>query len=145
MEEILKKIERMDDEEEIVDSDDSDTADQDLEERLKHVNLDAPEEVWACLTEEERKDFEELVASGQITKCLPEWNPWWVSDSQSLIEEIDSEKDKQSSRIPQIEKEIPSLSELMVCTAYFNLIVLFSCPFKKGSSLLFRSKNPRRP
>ena len=59
-----------------MDSDDDDDP-VDLSERLQGVNLDDAEETWSVLTPDERKQFSELLQSGDVTSVLPQWSPWW--------------------------------------------------------------------
>lgn len=48
-----------------------------LNERLDGIDLDNSEQVWNLLTDSEKAEFEHLVKSGDITKVLPEYTPWW--------------------------------------------------------------------
>ena len=112
MEEILV---RLAEQEEAMDSDDLDDSDEDLEERMKNVDLDSPDEVWNNLTENEKREFQELIESGKITEILPPFEPWWITESIPLIQEMDA-NNKESLKIPSIKDTIASLSSLMVIT-----------------------------
>ncbi|KAF2367627.1 Zinc finger HIT-type [Trinorchestia longiramus] len=77
-------------ENEELDSDDDD----DLEERLKGVDLDDSDEVWSRLTEDERRQFRQLVQTGDVTAVLPPFQPWWhptegSDDTGAAIIELD--------------------------------------------------------
>lgn len=80
MEALLKRTE-----EEELDSDDDQ---EDLNERMKGVNLEDTDQVWSRLTEDERKEFHTLVSTGQIEKCLPPQNKeaWWQQQQQKNVE-----------------------------------------------------------
>lgn len=71
--EMLKKLEEQDREAE----DDLDI--EDLEERLGEIDINSaePEAVWLALTDKERKEFELAVKSGEISKVIDIWVPWW--------------------------------------------------------------------
>lgn len=58
----------------------SDSDDEELtsiNERLNGIDLDDTEQVWNSLTDSEKAEFEHLVKSGDITKILPQYTPWW--------------------------------------------------------------------
>ena len=57
------------------DSDDSDS-DEELAERLRGVDLDDSEAVWARLTPAERDEFRRQAAAGDI--AAEPWRPWWT-------------------------------------------------------------------
>ena len=71
--EMLKKLEEQDREAE----DDLDA--DDLGERLGEIDINTadPEEVWSAMTENERKEFESAVKSGEISDIIDVWVPWW--------------------------------------------------------------------
>lgn len=49
-----------------------------LEERLQDIDINSdPEAVWSALTENERKEFESAVKSGEISNVIDVWVPWW--------------------------------------------------------------------
>ncbi|XP_011501150.1 PREDICTED: zinc finger HIT domain-containing protein 2 [Ceratosolen solmsi marchali] len=86
-----------------LDSDDDNI--QCLEKRLENINLDNANELWSALTAYEKQEFETLIASGEASKLLPLWNPWWTfSVSKKLIEEIDNTNNDQDykNNCPQI-------------------------------------------
>ena len=71
--EMMKKQDEQDEEEEACDT-------EDLEERLHDIDINSdPEAVWSALTENERKDFESAVKSGDISNIIDVWVPWWSS------------------------------------------------------------------
>ncbi|XP_063173342.1 zinc finger HIT domain-containing protein 2 [Candoia aspera] len=48
------------------------------------------EDLWGQLTPQQRKTFQQLLSSGEISAILPPWQPWWVVGGRgaSLIQEI---------------------------------------------------------
>ncbi|XP_018017582.1 uncharacterized protein LOC108674177 [Hyalella azteca] len=77
------------DENEQLDSDD----DEDLETRLQGIDLDDSDAVWEQLTEDERRQFCQLIQSGDINEILPTYIPWWlppesVADNGPIIVEL---------------------------------------------------------
>lgn len=75
--------------------------DDELVERLQEVDLDDPESAWNCLTEEEKSEFEGLVASGAAGKLVPVWEPWW--ERAPLVSEVVS---------TDVAADVPPLSRL---------------------------------
>lgn len=75
--EMLKKLEEQDRDEDAFDADD-------LEERLHDIDINSdPEAVWSALTENERKEFESAVKTGEISSVIDVWVPWWSSKDES--------------------------------------------------------------
>lgn len=69
--EMMKKLEEQDKDQDTFDT-------EDLEERLHDIDINSdPEAVWSALTENERKDFESAVKSGEIANVIDVWVPWW--------------------------------------------------------------------
>ena len=62
-----------DEEDGLLDSDD----DEELSERMADVDLDDADAIWRRLTPGERKEFGRLVDTGDISKMVPEFKPWW--------------------------------------------------------------------
>ena len=58
---------------------------EDLEERLGEIDINSadPEAVWSALTDRERRDFESVVESGEISSVIDIWVPWWNSRDDS--------------------------------------------------------------
>ena len=58
---------------------------EDLEERLGEIDINSadPEAVWSALTDKERRDFESVVESGEISSVIDIWVPWWSSRDDS--------------------------------------------------------------
>ena len=102
----LKKIASDQDkcDDEILDSDDDD----DLSERLAGVDLDDADQLWASLTPEERRDFNEKVKSGQVFKLVPHEERentqlWWeVHHPVIKITDLDAPKEYLHPQIPII-------------------------------------------
>lgn len=61
----------------IIGSDSDDEEFNNISERLNGIDLDDSEQVWCSLTDSEKAEFEHLVKSGDITKILPQYTPWW--------------------------------------------------------------------
>jgi len=116
MVDILKRMseEKQDEEDEMLDSDD-DEDEIDLVERLKGVDLENTELVWSLLSKDERKQFDNLVQSGDFSSVLPEYTPWWKNTLKvkkvKEITEPDLPEDL-SVVCPKVCPEIPSLKTL---------------------------------
>jgi len=117
MVEVLKRMNQddNDDEEEEEDSDDDDEPIE-LSERLEGLNLDNADDIWEKLTKEERREFEELLKSGDVTNIIPEYVPWWkFRKEEKKIEEIgagENSDDAFKEKCPSLTKNIQSLSEI---------------------------------
>ncbi|RVE47943.1 hypothetical protein evm_007457 [Chilo suppressalis] len=102
-----------DDDGEIVDSDDEEA--QDLEARIKDLNLDDPEALWNVLTTDEKNEFEALLNQGDIESVIPQWEPWWMfSKGEKLVQDIDEKNDEEEDALrkcPHI-MEVPQFSTL---------------------------------
>ncbi|XP_053617225.1 zinc finger HIT domain-containing protein 2 [Plodia interpunctella] len=92
--EILKRIQNgenlelaYDENEAAADSDDE-VAD-DLEQRIKDLDLNNADEMWNVLTEDEKNEFRALCNAGDVTSIIPPWEPWWMySKEEKLVEEV---------------------------------------------------------
>lgn len=81
----------LDSDDEKVDPDDA----SDLTKRLKGVNLDDAEAIWAKLTVAEREEFEKIVQSDDVSNIMPTFHPWWENKVQRvLIQEINNDESK---------------------------------------------------
>ena len=111
---ILNRMNEQQEEEEEDSDDDDDPVD--LEERMRGVNLDDPDELWSRLTEDERREFDSLAKSGDVGSVLPEYRPWWSIKVQSRkIRDLDQEEEEEETfmeNCPPVEKEIAQLSQL---------------------------------
>jgi len=140
--EMMKKLEEQDKEEETCDT-------EDLEERFQDIDINSdPEEVWSALTEDERKDFESAVKSGEISNVIDVWVPWWslkggiknrkkiedLSKENAATEEIQPSNNEKPQtveqnrdhNIPPVKRNIPPLSSIMKSSTP-NPNVQFSC------------------
>jgi len=104
-------LQRMNNEDENdCDSDDSDDEEDpvDLVERLQGIDLDNADEVWDKLSKEEKKQFDELIKSGDLASILPEFIPWWkVKVEVPKIRDLsDPEDDSYKEGCPDIETNI---------------------------------------
>ena len=117
-ESMMKILNRMNDQQEEEEEEDSDDDEDpvDLEERMRGVNLDNPEELWARLTEDERREFDQLARSGEVGSVLPDYQPWWSIKLQTKkireLDELEEEEERLMEICPPVEKEIPQLSQL---------------------------------
>ncbi|XP_004226029.2 zinc finger HIT domain-containing protein 2-like [Ciona intestinalis] len=92
---LLKMIERTEEENPIEDF----TLEEDLEERLKDLNVedlgeDEMDELWSRLTLQEQEDFKAAVASGSLRDekghhVVQSWEPWWLKHDSGLVKELD--------------------------------------------------------
>jgi len=114
MMDILKRMNNEDEND--CDSDDSDDEDDsvDLAERLKGIDLDNADEVWDKLSKEEKKQFDELIKSGDLASILPEYTPWWnVKVEVPKIRDLsDPEDESYKERCPEIEQNIPNFNTM---------------------------------
>jgi len=122
-------LQRMnDDEDDTIDSDDDEDP-LDLAERLQGVNLDDAAETWAILTKEERRQFSELLQSGDVSNILPEWNPWWKYKVKTKkIQEIGEAEDRSYiEKCPEVIQNIPSFGAIKpaACLKYGLLNILY--------------------
>jgi len=113
-------------EEEELDSDDE----ADLSDRLAGVDLEDCGAIWNSLTQSERTEFRSLVESGQISKFVPEFRPWWdyrfrpakkVQPLEESQQEVESFTEQMTARIPQRMEKIPNLGELLGPSGAGNL------------------------
>uniref|UniRef100_A0A0A9ZCR7 Zinc finger HIT domain-containing protein 2 n=2 Tax=Lygus hesperus TaxID=30085 RepID=A0A0A9ZCR7_LYGHE len=77
MMEMLKKFENQNLDEDDLETDNDSDDEGSLTDRLAEVDLDDPDEVWDRLLPEERQEFLEMLKNGDVTKLIPEWEPWW--------------------------------------------------------------------
>ncbi|KAL5970243.1 Zinc finger HIT domain-containing protein 2 [Taenia solium] len=61
----------------------------DILERLKDIDLTSEnidtEKIWKLLSNEEKREFHRLLATGNIYAIVPAWSPWWQSASRKLV------------------------------------------------------------
>jgi len=110
-------------ENEPLDSDDDEN--DDIVERLEGIDLEDSDAVWSKLTESERTEFQALLQSGEISKYVPDYKPWWdhyySSHAKKKVQVVGDEADKESEeqiasvygRIPAVSKPVPKMKELM--------------------------------
>ncbi|XP_050433857.1 zinc finger HIT domain-containing protein 2 isoform X2 [Adelges cooleyi] len=105
---ILKRV-YGENEDSATDSDDEDYTD--LNQRLNGIDLDDAELVWNHLTDSEKAEFEHLVKSGDITKVLPQYIPWWcLPIEKKLVSELGEDDD--STKFPLLFANIPSFTSI---------------------------------
>lgn len=138
MEEILKRVYQQDnfypddtiDDNSSIDSDDDDEL-PDLAERIKNVDLNNADELWAVLSESERQEFEAILKNGEEDKILPLWEPWWIkAEPKKLVEVVDNSNDaaKVDNNLPVVMKIpiVESIEKASPLVAYNLLNVLSS-------------------
>ncbi|XP_065830734.1 zinc finger HIT domain-containing protein 2-like [Oscarella lobularis] len=56
-----------------------------LEERLASLDIDSaePEDIWKCLNESERRDFQHMISSGDVRRFISLYKPWWQEEKVS--------------------------------------------------------------
>jgi len=111
-------LQRMNNEEDDFDSDDSDDEEDPIElaERLKGIDLDNADEIWEKLSKDEKKQFDELVKSGDLASVLPEYSPWWkVKVEVPKIRDLsEPEDDAYKEGCPELCQNIPKFQT--ICT-----------------------------
>ncbi|XP_075233384.1 zinc finger HIT domain-containing protein 2 [Lycorma delicatula] len=122
-----------------LDSDDDvvDDNDNDLVDRLKDIDLNDTDKVWNKLTDREKKEFEELLKSGDVSDILPKFEPWWnYRDDRKIIdlEEISYFENVHKKKCPNInEKSVTPLYKISkispaptVCYNLMNVLAAYS-------------------
>merc|ERR1711934_229796 len=119
MQDILHRVHRKEEEEEedVMDSDDEEDAEE-LEKRLEGVDLEDTNKVWSSLTKEEKRQFQEMVNSGELVGLMPEYTPWWKQRVVlKKIVEVDEEKGQLDETLrkncPEVCETIPSLRNVV--------------------------------
>ncbi|VDI43009.1 Hypothetical predicted protein [Mytilus galloprovincialis] len=103
---VLEMLQRVKDEDPGFDSDDGNY----LEARLQGLDLETDSKtVWNKLTDKEKKEFERLMAGGELSTLVEVWTPWW--NDKVLISEMNEKKEK--TRIPAIQNDITDISTLL--------------------------------
>ncbi|KAJ8686805.1 hypothetical protein QAD02_022599 [Eretmocerus hayati] len=97
-----------------------------LEKRLQNVNLDDADELWSCLTDSEKQEFRALIQSGEATKVLPDWNPWWTyTVKKKLVQDLSEVDQSQNHKscCPKI-LEIPKLDTAFKTSPYMRFGII---------------------
>jgi len=117
MMDILQRMNNEDENENDCDSDDSDDEEDpvDLVERLQGIDLDNADEVWDKLSKDEKKQFDELIKSGDLASILPEFIPWWkVKVEVPKIRDLSDPEDKSYMEgCPELMSNIPDFN--LIC------------------------------
>lgn len=115
MMDILQRMNN-EDKEDDWDSDDSDDEEDpiDLADRLQGIDLDNADEIWDKLSKDEKKQFDELVKSGDLASVLPEYKPWWkIKVEVPKIRDLsDPEDESFKEGCPEIVLNIASFSTI---------------------------------
>ncbi|KAK5638123.1 hypothetical protein RI129_012418 [Pyrocoelia pectoralis] len=98
------------DEDDSLDSDDDEECES-LSARLENVDLDDTKEVWNRLTNDERQEFEAFLKSGDVSKLVPKWIPWWCTEDNTKIQEL-SELAGYKENCPKILESVTSFNSL---------------------------------
>ena len=119
MQDILHRVHREEEEEEdVMDSDDEEDAEE-LEKRLEGVDLEDTSKVWSSLTKEEKRQFQEMINSGELVGLMPEYKPWWKQRVElKKIVEVGEEEEEQLDETlrkscPTVCEKIPSLRNVI--------------------------------
>jgi len=119
MQDILQRVHRKEEEEEeedVMDSDDEEEAEE-LEKRLEGVDLEDTSKVWSSLTKEEKRQFQEMVTSGELVGLMPEYKPWWKHRvALKKIVEVGEEEELDETlkmSCPTVCENIPGLRNVM--------------------------------
>ncbi|XP_054163048.1 uncharacterized protein LOC128960909 [Oppia nitens] len=142
--EILKRNGQQIFDKEIITNNDNNNIDNEdvlIDERFKDLDLNDSHQLWNCLNDSERQEFEQLLKSGEIGTLIDVWQPWWLTDDTNisikpLVTPIDetSVKDISNniSKLPQILSNITNLKELIskpvspaVCPAVINTLISY--------------------
>ncbi|XP_074115299.1 LOW QUALITY PROTEIN: uncharacterized protein LOC141537948 [Cotesia typhae] len=91
----------------VLDSDDNDEIPV-LAERIKNIDINNPDDIWAALTDTERQEFKAMIYNKETDKLLPKWVPWWLRGvDRKLVTEVVND-----SPLDYIKKECPDLIEI---------------------------------
>ncbi|XP_067900106.1 zinc finger HIT domain-containing protein 2 [Heterodontus francisci] len=58
--------------------------------------------LWEALTEQQRRDFQRLLESGEAAAWIKEWRPWWMRRPAGPVQELEQgglEEDRTSARL----------------------------------------------
>ncbi|XP_044763295.1 uncharacterized protein LOC123320159 [Coccinella septempunctata] len=80
--------------------DDKDT--RSLQERLAGIDLDDPEQVWANLDEDERKEFIALTQDYKAKNIVQCWKAWWTYSYNTKVQEVGSKSNSYQSKCPKV-------------------------------------------
>lgn len=90
----------------VLDSDDDDEI-PDLADRIKDIDINNPDDIWAALTDTERQEFKAMIYNKETDKLLPEWVPWWSREvDRKLVTEVVNDS------LDFIKKQCPNLIEI---------------------------------
>ncbi|GLV38288.1 uncharacterized protein CBL_12937 [Carabus blaptoides fortunei] len=132
---ILNKVHASDHNEPDIDSDDDEET-PDLAERLANVDLNDVKTIWSLLTADEKQEFESLVRSGDVTKLVPLWIPWWEQHvKKPLVQELHTNLEpdyiKSCPKVMENIKLFQSLTKVKPsdCVKYnvVNTIAAYTC------------------
>jgi len=79
-------------------------------EELESMDLDDPD-LFDKLPKHLQQDFARALREGQIDANVPIWDPWWLLDDQTLVQEITDTP--QPKAIPWPSEELPPLSSMI--------------------------------
>lgn len=118
---------------------------QELESRFDKLDINCSQnsDLWNKLSDEEKKEFNEMVENGKIGQFVSVWKEWWTQSrhesitqlndcSQSITSELENKSQIQMIKIPELWPNIEKLSQLTsksvspcVCMAVINTIFCY--------------------
>lgn len=109
--------------------DDFSSSDDELENRLKGINLENDSEVWEQLNEMEKEEFKKLIAGSIDTSIVEPWIPWWHNNH--FISETDTKINKiQSNEVKSKNTELtnpPSIKKPVHIAVKYNITNILFC------------------
>ncbi|XKL69312.1 hypothetical protein PGB90_007081 [Kerria lacca] len=100
--EILNRHRNQVEAEEIENDSDDEESISDLNERLENVDLNDADEIWNCLTEQEKLEFNAIISSGEITHLIPKYEPWYEKKIEEIESHLSNESKKYKEKCPPI-------------------------------------------
>ncbi|XP_065567855.1 zinc finger HIT domain-containing protein 2-like isoform X2 [Artemia franciscana] len=142
---ILEALKRFNEDEnneyEDIDSDEENEEVDDLEKRFAEIDVASTDKLWSLLNDEEKTEFQKLVASGKAIEMVPQWKPWWNFRSKSkVLESEEAFKDElkkngcpeicTTKKLSEIIKKDPSplvqFNVFNVLVGYCYIMLLFN-------------------
>jgi len=106
---LLQQQANEEEDQEALDSDDDADDVIGIVERLEGIDLDDADAVWNKLTESERKEFQALVESGEISKFVPEYRPWWDHYySPKKVQSLEDAKKEAAEFVTAMKRRLPA-------------------------------------
>lgn len=109
----------------LLDDDIKEGDDKYIEERFNDLNIESANinDILSLLSDNEKREFEQMIESGKIGELIDVWTPWWTID-RKLVEEVSAKESRVN--LPEIHPQIQSLNELTsVSVLYKRVFKLF--------------------